>query len=248
MASYEEELKAVEDGTYSGDLLKVRTAGGRWAKLRLTMLNSGRSHPRLRAKQILTKITGQLRPDLASMNNALKDYTSFTGQLQTLGQQSTSWVATGVQGKISELFAAAGQADSGLEALRAALETVVKQKEVEAKEKSAVKRSAKAKQLSVVQPFLDNQVPPVWANAFHAIGVAPGSDGDGKLLPVENYEACESPVTDDYKQWDQPAWFQLDSAPEGCRGIATITERIVFVWNSYEQVVSQCVLVLTINN
>ena len=215
MASYEAVLRQVEDGRMNTDLIKIRTVAGRWSKLRHSMINSQRGHPRLRAGQLLKSKFSVSEPE--QLRTALDSYTRAATQLQTLGLHSATWTLEGVQGKVSELFHAAAHADSELTALTAKVRAAAESKASSVQANKRAGLSARRIAQQKLQPFIDHGLPPTFASMLERIGVLPGQDDNNNWLAITEYEALTDPVDSDVNDWTQPAWFKLDEADEGQR-------------------------------
>ena len=207
-------LKEAENGQWAGDLLPVRSAGQKWAKLKYQMLNSGRSHPRLRANNALRRKPINLASEiLSNIETANNEYITAVSAMESRGKLAQTWRAESVGQSIAELLASAAQAESTKDALTAAVAVMEQAKKASEYSVAAGRRAAAAKASDVVKPFLSTGVPPVWANKIRQLGLIKASGTDIEVF--EDYKTSETPVVGDYSDWDRPAWFQLASAEPG---------------------------------
>ena len=80
----EEILKLVAVGKWNDDVIQVRTAGIKWGKLKLQSMNSGRSHPRVKAQRFQRKSSHNIRDSdaWALMESSLTDYITAFSTMQ----------------------------------------------------------------------------------------------------------------------------------------------------------------------
>ena len=216
LATAHSKLLAVESGSWNGDLLVVRAAGAKWAKMRHHELHSGRTHPRIKASRLQRAPSPALQgtSQEKSVRDALSEYLRASANLSALGEQTQMWVAEDVVSKVSELFVAASLMESALTALTSATDIAMDVKKHAASQALSGTRKASAVIKQALQPFLANGVPHIWANCFRKLGLIPGKCDSDRWLPLE-YK-CETPsVVGDYDDWKAPAWFSLESAAEG---------------------------------
>ena len=208
-------LQEAEQNPWAAHMIPVRSAGQKWARLRLQQLHGGRSHPRLRAACALRGRAKLLLHAedrdviIALVEDTHRTYIDAVSELESKGKRAAAWRAESLASSIAELFAAASEASSAFDSMNAAVNTMDECKKQGLKEAASGVRKHAATLRERTRPFLQHGFPPVWANKLNDLGLTSEEDAD-------KYEtsdgSCAVASVDD---WTAPHWWTLDDAKPG---------------------------------
>lgn len=197
-------LKRAESGQMN-NMLEVRAAGQRWAQLKVALIQVGRGHVRHSARRLLNKPPATLadRADLVGeLRAAHLGYTRAVNAISALGTECGAWTSDNISGKIGELLASDGLAQSALTALAATYSRVSSEKQLVVAGREKQRRSAAASAGRVIKPYVDKGLSPNWANWFVSLGLIK-SDPDGPCT----YNASVDDQRGDVSDFSRPMWF-----------------------------------------
>lgn len=205
LAKHEKILRDVVQSGLEGSVLPVRTAGQNWAKLKMAIVNGGRSHIRLKAQKI-QRNPGSLAsaPELETLSSELALYVGSVQQVTSAGENASFWTAENCCQKVNELFSMASAVEERLAALQAACDPVLALKDSAAKQASASARSTTRTLQTQARPFVEKGMGVVWANKLVALNAI--QTEDDKLVYTASASASVVSEVDD---WTKPVWFEV---------------------------------------
>ena len=164
-------LKEFESGQFPDTVLAARAAGQKWVQVKVSLIDGGRMHARVRAKALLNKPGSSDQDSLDSVSNALNPYCAAVAELKVAGLQTEFWKAENVQTRISEMFAKASEAEIAFTVLEAVDSSASEQRRQNTQLKDSEKRGAVSATNRCIKPYLDLGMAPTWANCLQMLNL-----------------------------------------------------------------------------
>ena len=212
LAKHEAVLKATVDNGLTGSVLPVRAAATAWTKLKMSIVNGGRSHVRIRASQVQRK-PGTLADseEYKALMASLAVYMVAAQKVTSAGENAVFWTAEDVQTKVNELFSAVSELDSQHAVLSAAWEAIQKIKDSARLDQIVSLRKKSVALAKELRPYADKGIAPSWAGKMLEIGAVQTIGAN------IHYLASSNPRLDNVTEWDKPVWFAPNEAKTGAR-------------------------------